>query len=71
MACRLWLACIITVNIPHLTPSTKTPVIGAVQRKGNVVFRLLENITSDAPKTFVREMVSEKVQPTKTASNMD
>jgi hypothetical protein len=42
-------------------PSTKTPVIGAVSRKGNVVARVLENITSEAAQAFVREMVSERV----------
>jgi len=42
-------------------PSTKTPVIGAVSRKGNVVARVLEHITSEAAQAFVREMVSDKV----------
>jgi hypothetical protein len=41
--------------------STKTPVIGAVQRKGNVVARVLDRISSSACQTFVREMVSNKV----------
>ncbi len=41
--------------------STKTPVIGAVQRKGNVVARVLDHISSAACQTFVREMVSNKV----------
>jgi transposase-like protein len=39
----------------------KTPVIGAVQRKGNVVARVLDHVTKAAAETFVREMVSEKV----------
>jgi transposase-like protein len=41
--------------------STKTPVIGAVSRKGNVVARVLDRITKEAAETFVREMVSDKV----------
>ena len=39
----------------------KTPVIGAVQRKGNVVARVLEKITSQAVIDFVGEAVSNKV----------
>src|SRR5271163_2676514 len=35
-------------------PSTKTPVIGAVSRKGNVVARVLDRITSEAAQAFVR-----------------
>jgi ISXO2 transposase-like protein/transposase-like zinc ribbon protein len=42
-------------------PSTKTAVIGAVQRKGNVVARVIGNISGDACQTFVRETVSNKV----------
>jgi transposase-like protein len=42
-------------------PSTKTPVIGAVSRKGNVVARVLQHITSEAAQAFVRETVSNKV----------
>ncbi len=42
-------------------PSTKTPVIGAVSRKGNVVARVIEHVTSEAACAFVREMVSNKV----------
>jgi transposase-like protein/IS1 family transposase len=42
-------------------PSTKTAVIGAVQRKGNVVARVIGNVSSDACQAFVREMVSNKV----------
>jgi transposase-like protein len=42
-------------------PSTKTPVIGAVQRKGNVVARVLDHVTKEAAQAFVREMVSNKV----------
>jgi hypothetical protein len=39
----------------------KTPIIGAVSRKGNVVARVLSKITQNAAEAFVREMVSEKV----------
>jgi transposase-like protein len=39
----------------------KTAVIGAVERKGNVVARVLSRVTKQAAETFVREMVSEKV----------
>jgi ISXO2-like transposase domain/Transposase zinc-ribbon domain len=39
----------------------KTPVIGAVQRKGNVVARVLEKVTSQAVVDFVGEAISNKV----------
>lgn len=42
-------------------PSTKTPIIGAVSRKGNVVTRVLHRVTKEAAECFVREMVSNKV----------
>jgi transposase-like protein/IS1 family transposase len=42
-------------------PSNKTAIIGAVQRKGNVVARVIGQVSSDACQTFVREMVSNKV----------
>jgi IS1 family transposase len=41
--------------------SGKTPVGGAVQRKGKVVARVLENIHGDTLRKFVAETVSEKV----------
>jgi transposase-like protein len=41
--------------------SGKTPVIGAVARKGNVIARALSHVTKDAAQRFVREMVSDKV----------
>jgi transposase-like protein/IS1 family transposase len=41
--------------------STKTPIIGAVSRKGNVVARVLDRVTTEACQIFVREMVSDKV----------
>jgi transposase-like protein len=39
----------------------KTPIIGAVQRKGNVVTRVLQRVTADTAGTFIREVVSDKV----------
>jgi len=42
-------------------PSTKTPVIGAVQRKGNVVARVLQFVSKQDAENFVRETVSNKV----------
>jgi transposase-like protein len=39
----------------------KTPMIGAVSRKGNVVARVLSKVTQNAAESFVREMVSHKV----------
>jgi hypothetical protein len=41
--------------------SGKTPIIGAVQRKGNVVARVLDHVTGQNAQAFVREMVSNKV----------
>jgi transposase-like protein len=38
--------------------SGKTPVIGAVSRKGNVVARVLKRVTKDAATRFVQEAVS-------------
>jgi hypothetical protein len=42
-------------------PSTKTPIIGAVQRKGNVVARVLASVSKFDAGAFVREVVSNKV----------
>jgi transposase-like protein len=39
----------------------KTPIIGAVERQGNVVARVLSRVTSQAMLDFVNEAVSEKV----------
>jgi transposase-like protein/IS1 family transposase len=39
----------------------KTPIIGAVSRKGNVVARVLDRMTSQAMIDFVKEAVSNKV----------
>jgi transposase-like protein len=41
--------------------SGKTPIVGAISRKGNVVARVVANITSDTLTAFVREAVSHKV----------
>ena len=41
--------------------SGKTPIIGAVERKGNVVTRVLAHLTKKDAEAFVREMVSDKV----------
>jgi hypothetical protein len=41
--------------------SGKTPIVGAVSRKGNVVARVVANINSDTLTAFVREAVSHKV----------
>ncbi len=42
-------------------PSTKTPIIGAVERKGNVVTRILQSVNKIDAEAFVRECVSDKV----------
>ncbi len=42
-------------------PSTKTPIIGAVQRKGNVIARVLQSVTKTDAEAFMRECVSNKV----------
>jgi IS1 family transposase len=39
----------------------KTPIIGAVQRKGNVIARVLDKVTSQNVLDFVSEAVSNKV----------
>jgi hypothetical protein len=41
--------------------SGKTPIAGAVSRKGNVVARVIENVRVDTLTGFVREAVSHKV----------
>jgi ISXO2-like transposase domain/Transposase zinc-ribbon domain len=41
--------------------SGKTPVIGAAQRKGNVIARVLDSVTAKSAGAFVREVVSDKV----------
>lgn len=42
-------------------PSAKTPIIGAVSRKGNVVARVLRSVNKKAVQAFVKETVSDKV----------
>src|SRR5712672_2875598 len=39
----------------------KSIVVGAVQRKGNVVARVLDNANMDTIRGFVREMISHRV----------
>jgi IS1 family transposase len=41
--------------------SGKTPIVGAVSRKGNVVARVVANVNSSTLTAFVREAVSHKV----------
>jgi hypothetical protein len=41
--------------------SGKTPVVGAVSRKGNVVARVIDTVSSEVLSKFVLEAVSEKV----------
>jgi len=41
--------------------SGKTPVVGAVSRKGNVVARVVENVRGETLTNFIREAVSTKV----------
>lgn len=41
--------------------SGKTPIIGAVSRKGNVVARVLDRVTKKAVHQFIRQSVSDKV----------
>jgi transposase-like protein len=41
--------------------SGKTPIVGAVSRKGNVIARVIENLKSSTLQEFVREAVSDKV----------
>ncbi len=41
--------------------SGKTPVVGAVQRKGNIVARVIDTVSADILTAFVQETVSNKV----------
>jgi transposase-like protein len=43
------------------TGSGKTPIVGAVSRKGNVVARVIADVKANTLETFVRESVSTKV----------
>lgn len=47
----------------------KTPIIGAVTRKGNVVARVLQGINKIVAQAFVREVVSNKVSLLATDEN--
>ncbi len=49
--------------------SGKTPIIGAVSRKGNVVARVLDKVTKHSAEAFVREVVSNKVSLLATDEN--
>jgi hypothetical protein len=39
----------------------KTPIIGAVSRKGTVVTRVLQRVTKEAAEAFIREVTSDKI----------
>ncbi len=39
----------------------KIPVIGAAQRKGNVIARVLEHVNKESTDWFIKEMISDKV----------
>ena len=41
--------------------SGKTPIVGAVQRKGNVVARVIDNVRASTLEAFIHEAVSHKV----------
>jgi hypothetical protein len=43
------------------TGSDKTPIAGAVQRKGNVIARVINSVSAEALTKFVRESVSDRV----------
>ncbi len=45
----------------HSATKGKTPVIGAVQRKGNVIARVLEKVTTQNVIDFLNEAISNKV----------
>ncbi len=45
----------------HHPSKGKIPIIGAIERKGNVVARVLKNVTSQTMLDFVNEAVSDKV----------
>ncbi len=50
-------------------PSGKTPIIGAVSRKGKVVARVVDNVDTKTLDDFVNETVSEKVSLISTDDN--
>lgn len=41
--------------------SGKTPIVGAIQRKGNVIARVIDTVSADVLTSFVQEAVSNKV----------
>jgi hypothetical protein len=49
--------------------ANKSSVIGAVQRKGNVIARVLSHVDQEAAQGFVREVVSDKVSLLATDEN--
>jgi transposase-like protein len=49
--------------------SGKTPIIGAISRKGNVVARVLDKVTRRAAEAFIDEVVSDKVSLLATDEN--
>ena len=49
--------------------ASKSSVIGAVQRKGNVIARVLSHVDQEAAQGFVREVVSDKVSLLATDEN--
>jgi hypothetical protein len=48
-------------QVRYALGSGKTPIVGAVKRKGNVIARVVENVRADTLCDFVREAVSHKV----------
>ena len=54
---------------PGPQASGKTPVIGAVERKGNVIASMLSHVTKRDAELFIREMISEKVSLIATDEN--
>ncbi|MEX0842435.1 MAG: IS1595 family transposase [Xanthobacteraceae bacterium] len=48
-------------HVPGAAGSGKTPIIGAAQRKGNVIARVLDHVTREAAEEFIRESISDKV----------
>ena len=49
--------------------SGKVPEIGAIQRKGNVIARVLDKVTRRSAEWFVQEMISDKVSLIATDEN--
>jgi hypothetical protein len=47
----------------------KTPVIGAISRKGNIICKVIENSTTETLSRFVRQAVSDKVDLVATDEN--